>query len=115
MDCKIYSSSSSIIYRALLVCSTPTSAKRYTQQILFIRVLETSARGSWLRQKSCQCALTIVRAPYRLGSAVEEHDAHKASKRRQHARLAYVMRVEYRASVAFAAASFCPGPRFKKF
>jgi hypothetical protein len=40
------------------------------------------------------------------------HDAHKASTRRQHARLAYVMHVDDRASVAYAAASVRPGPCF---
>jgi hypothetical protein len=42
------------------------------------------------------------------------HDAQKASTRRQHARLAYVINVDNRASAAYAAASFRPGPRFKK-
>jgi hypothetical protein len=41
------------------------------------------------------------------------HDAHKASKRRQYARLAYVMRVDDRGSIAYAAASVRPRPRLK--
>jgi hypothetical protein len=71
-------------------------------------IFHTSARGSWLRQISCQVA-------YRLGSTVGGHDTHKASTRRLHARLAYVICVGNRSSVAYAAASFCPRPRFKNF
>jgi hypothetical protein len=49
-----------------------------------------------------------------LGSKVGGHDAHKTRTRRLHARLAYVMRVDYRASVAHAA-TFCrPRPHCEK-
>jgi hypothetical protein len=51
---------------------------------------------------------------WRLGNAVGGHDEQKASKRRQHARLAYVIRVGNRASVSYAVTSFRPMPRFKK-
>ena len=48
-----------------------------------IKCIRTSARGSWLRQKSCQCALAIVRAPYHLGSTVgdmiRKRGEHKAA------------------------------------
>ena len=71
-------------------------------------IFHTSARGSWLRQISCQVA-------YRLGSTVGGHDTHKASTRRLHARLAYVMRVDNCASLAYAVASFCLRPSFKTF
>jgi hypothetical protein len=52
--------------------------------------------------------------PVKYSGGYDAH-CHKASTRRLHARLAYVMRVDDRASVALAAESFRARPRFKNF
>jgi hypothetical protein len=82
---------------------------------VFCGHFKTSARGSWLRQKSCQEIFShfflllwyffifFLRSGFRLG-LFEADSLRKTSKgftRRLHARLAYVMRAENRAIIAF--------------
>jgi hypothetical protein len=58
---------------------------------------------------SCERSVSRDLRMYRRGSTVGD----MMRTRRQHARLAYVMRVYNRESVAYAAASFRPKPGFK--